>query len=388
MINLTRIWTGEEQPADALRYGRGKEAPVSASCRKPVVVWNMTRTCNLHCAHCYSDSNPQHYQSEVTLSEARSLIDDLVNYDVKHLLLSGGEPTMHPKFFTIAKYAAEKGLKLALSTNGTRLTRLRALRLREIGFDYIGISLDGIGLSNDRFRGTSGAFARTLEGIHHCQTFGHKQGLRITLTRENIYELDAFFRFIEHERIPRVCFYHLVPAGRGEVLDLPIPVETRGAIDLILLQVERWKKEGVRCEILTVTQPADGAYLLWKLERDHSPRLQEAQELLRWNGGAAHGSGSGVANIDTQGNVHPDQFTRFITLGNIRKKPFSAIWEQSRKTRPAGFENTREHLKGRCKTCRFLNACGGGLRSRAMLLTGDPWSSDPGCYLEDEMIAA
>jgi radical SAM protein with 4Fe4S-binding SPASM domain len=384
MINLTRIWTGVGQSADALRYGRGGEAPASAASRRPVVVWNLTRTCNLYCAHCYSDSAPQHYEGELTLAEARDLIDDLAHYGVRHLLLSGGEPTLHPHFFSIAKYAAEKGLKPTLSTNGTRLTRLLALRLREIGLGYIGISLDGIGRQHDLFRGTPGAFDRAVSGIRHCRAFGHKRGLRLTLTRHNIHELDAFFRFIEDEDIPRICFYHLVPAGRGAALELPTPVETRTAIDRILRQVEKWHREGIEREVLTVTQPADAAYLLWLLERDKSPGLQEARELLRWNGGAAHGSGCGLANIDPQGNVHPDQFSRSITLGNIRKKPFSEIWEHKRMPSPAGFENAGAPIGGRCKSCRYLDVCGGGFRSHAEL--GDPGGADPRCYLDDEMI--
>lgn len=386
MIDLTRIWTGEEQPTDSLRYGEGTQAPTSAASPKPVVVWNLTRTCNLHCVHCYSDSKRQRYEDELTLDEARELIDDLTHYGVRHLLLSGGEPTMHPHFFSISKYAVEKGLKLTLFTNGTRLTRLRALRLKEIGFGYISISLDGIGLRNDRFRETLGAFARTVEGIRNCRVFGNKQGLRLTLTHHNIHDLDDFFRFMETEVIARVSFHHLMPAGRGGMLELPTRAETRSAIDRILQQIEKWNCEGIRRGVLTATQPADAAYLLWRLEQDKSPRLQKARELLQCNGGAAHGSGGELANIDTQGNVHPDQFSRFITLGNIRRKPFSEIWEHSRTKQPVGFENPRDKLKGRCKSCRFLDVCGGGFRSRAMLLTGDPWSPDPGCYLDDEMI--
>jgi radical SAM protein with 4Fe4S-binding SPASM domain len=386
MINLTRLCTGRVQPADSLRYGTGAQAPVSSATRRPVVVWNITRTCNLHCAHCYSDSDTLLYPGELTRTEAFRILDDLAAYGVKHVLLSGGEPTLHPEFQTIATHARSQGLSLTLSTNGTRLTPRLAGWIKQTGFAYVGISLDGIGETHDRFRGKHGAFDRAIQGIRNCRAVGQKTGLRLTLTRNNIRELDGIFRLVEREDIQRVCFYHLVPSGRGGKLELPTATETRGALDRIMEQVELWHEIGEDREVLTVTQPADGAYLLWKLEQTRSGRVEEVRQLLEWNGGATNGSGTGIANIDTQGNVHPDQFSQHVVLGNVKERAFSEIWDEHQKSRPRTMPRLRETLQGRCRQCRYLEVCGGGFRSRASLLTRNAWGSDPCCYLSDEAI--
>jgi radical SAM protein with 4Fe4S-binding SPASM domain len=387
MTNLTRLWTGLEQSADTLRYGTGRGSVTAASERKPVVVWNITRTCNLHCTHCYSDSDTLLYRGEVGLSGAERILDDLAAYGVKHLLLSGGEPTLHPEFHAIAAAARDRGLRLTLSTNGTRLTQDRVKMLRDLDFSYVGISLDGIGAAHDAFRGKRGAFDRTLQGLRHCREAGQKVGLRLTLTQTTIEQLGSILDLVEQEDIPRVCFYHLVPSGRGQALSLPSALELQMALDLMLERVERWQRAGAERELLTVAQPADGAYLLWRLEHEHSPHLSEARKLLRWNGGAQHGSGTGIANIDPIGNVHPDQFSQNITYGNVHKTPFSQIWEKAKTSPSAQSSGSTPTVRGRCRNCRYLDVCGGGFRARALRMTGRANASDPACYLQDTMIA-
>ncbi|GAB4248229.1 MAG: putative heme d1 biosynthesis radical SAM protein NirJ1 [Candidatus Methylacidiphilales bacterium] len=387
MLNVTRLLTGMTQPADTLRYGHGPGAPRAASSRRPVVVWNITRRCNLRCIHCYSNSEARSYPGELTLAECLEVIDDLAAFRIPALLLSGGEPTLHPHFFSIAEHARRAGLKVTLSTNGTRLTRDSIRRLRSLGLSYIGISLDGIGPVHDQFRGCSGAFEQAVRAIRTCQEEGQKVGLRLTLTRHNVRELGALLDFIERENIPRVCFYHLVYSGRGHAVeDLP-PAEVRQALDQIFGRVLRWADLGHNREVLTVDQPADGAYLTMFLDRIDPARAEEARRLLRWNGGGAHSSGVGIGNIDHQGRVHPDQFWHEHTLGNVRERPFSQIWTESEHPILLGLRNRRPLLRGRCATCRFQELCGGGFRVRALQRTGDPWAEDPGCYLTDDEIA-
>lgn len=398
MINLTRLWTGTAQPADNLRYGQGHRAVKSANTRRPIVVWNITRTCNLRCIHCYSDSNAARYPGELTWEQMQNVVNDLSEYNIPALLLSGGEPMIHNRFFDLVDHATERGLKLTISTNGTLITPQKAARLKAANVAYVGISLDGIGEVHDKFRGKEGAFKAAVEGFRHCHDVNQKTGLRLTLTRNNVDNIERILDFIEEQEIQRVCFYHLVPAGRGCELEVLDTARARGAIDTLIQRVENWHSRGIDREVLTVTQPADGAYLLTRMESESHPNLDQTRELLGWNGGGANSSGRGIANIDTQGNVHPDQFWQDVQLGNVKQTPFSEIWEEQhepsaatlRKIRSVGqlsLEERQTRMTGRCATCKFFNICGGGFRTRAAFANNSMWGSDPGCYLSAEEIA-
>lgn len=398
MINLTRLWTGQAQPADNLRYGHGHAATHTARDRKPIVVWNITRTCNLRCVHCYSDSMAMKYPGELDWDQMQEVVKDLAAYQIPSLLLSGGEPLIHPRFFDLVDLATEQGLKLTISTNGTLITEEKAARLKAANVAYVGISLDGIGETHDHFRGKVGAFDGAVRGFRNCHEVGQKTGLRLTLTRHNVDNIERILDFIEDEEIQRVCFYHLVPAGRGSVMQVLDADSARHAIDTLIGRVEGWHAKGINREVLTVTQPADGAYLLVRMERENHPNLEQARKLLGWNGGGANSSGRGIANIDTQGNVHPDQFWQDVVLGNVKRMPFSRIWEggnelsapmldEIRSVGLLGVEERRERMHGRCADCKWFKLCGGGFRTRAAFANGDLWGSDPGCYLDDREIA-
>ncbi|MBP7949528.1 MAG: radical SAM protein [Verrucomicrobiales bacterium] len=387
MINLTRLWTGQAQPADYLRYGEGDQAPKSSAARRPIVVWNITRTCNLRCVHCYSDSDRRNYPGELTWDENIRVLDDLAQFQIPGLLFSGGEPMVHPRFFELAKEARSRGLRLTLSTNGTLINPANAERLKELDFAYVGISLDGIGAVHDAFRRTEGSFERAVAAFRNCKAAGQKTGLRFTLTKHNVANLEPVLDFIEQEDISRVCFYHLVPSGRGGELQLLTPQEARNTVDMLLDRVGKWAAAGRPREVLTVTQPADGVYLLLRQQREHPELAPETHRLLSWNSGSNAGSGMGLGNIDSQGEVHADQFSQSWSLGNVRKRPFSEIWQDtSSHERLAVLRGQGGAIKGRCGSCRFLDLCGGGFRQRAATLTGDPLGSDPCCPLTDEEI--
>lgn len=387
MINVTRLLTGSTQPADALRYGRGHGSPMSAAHRKPIVVWNITRRCNLRCMHCYSDSTPRHYPGELRLDESLAVLDDLAAYGIPGVLLSGGEPTLHPHFSEIVSHAVGLGLRVTVSTNGTLLDADTVGMLKRLGVVYIGISLDGIGACHDHFRGRSGTFEKVVNAFRLCRSIGQKAGLRLTLTRHTVDQLDDVLDFIEAEDIRRVCFYHLVYSGRGADLGgLPRKV-TRDCLERIATAVVRWHAAGHTREVLTVGQPADGPFFYLLAKQSYPERVCEIRKLIEWNGGGANGSGIGIGNIDSQGDVHPDQFWQTHPLGNVRNRAFSKIWGDPRDDVLIGLRDRLPRLTGRCADCRFLPACGGGFRVRAFQKSGDPWSADPGCYLFDSEIA-
>jgi len=387
MINVTRLYCGLQQPADELRYGQGPGAAPASRQRKPIVVWNITRRCNLHCIHCYSNSDARPGPGELSYAECLAVLDDLAQFGVPALLLSGGEPLLHPRFFDLAAYARQKHLRLTLSTNGTLLDADAARRIKDLGFAYVGISLDGIGDRHDQFRGRRGAFQQAVQAFRHCKAVGQKVGLRLTLSAHTVADLDQILDFVEAEGIERVCFYHLVYSGRGrEVVDVT-HAQTRQAVDKILDRAAAWAAAGQPREVLTVDQPADGPYLYLRLLRENKlAQAQRAFELLRWNGGGAFSSGTGLANIDPQGGVHPDQFWQDLCLGNVRQRPFSQIWTDNSHPTLAALRQPHRPLEGKCARCRFVPLCGGGFRARAVQVHGRPWAPDPACYLTEEEI--
>lgn len=404
MINITKLQTGAAQPADHIRYGQGDGSthphastaactPTSSRTRKPIVVWNITRTCNLRCIHCYADSHAERYPGELSWEQCCAVIDDLADYKVNALLLSGGEPLLHPQLPQLLERATERGLKVTISTNGTRITPELAKLFKKLGVAYVGISLDGIGAVHDQFRGVQGAFEGAIRGFRLCEEVGQKTGLRLTLTRNNVQCMEQILGFIEQEDIQRVCFYHLVPTGRGVDVACLKPEEARAAMDMLIDRAEAWHRSGQTRELLTVTQPADGIYLLLRQLREGNPLAEQTYRLLSWNGGGANSSGRGIANIDTQGNIHPDQFWQSVTLGNVKTQKFSDVWEAAHEPSAAQLNELRgsndpderqKKLSGRCAGCKHFRLCGGGFRTRAAFANGHWYGSDPGCYLTDE----
>ncbi len=392
MIDLSRLYCGEITAGEKIRYQwreKGKDSVRSAIDRRPVVVWNMTRTCNLKCMHCYSDSEGKTYPGELTTDEALAVVHDLAEFKIPALLLSGGEPLLRKDLFIIAHEAKRLGLRVTLSSNGTLITPSIAEKIKEAGFIYVGLSLDGIGETHDYFRGVKGSFEKTLSAIRHCKEVGQKVGLRLTMTRHTIQNLEGIFDLMITEKIDRACFYHLVFTGRGRFLkeNALSHTELRDAIDLILKWTKALHLFEMKKEILTVGNPVDGVYLYLKLlKEDRKDKAQEVLDLITLNGGGQFGSGVGLGCIDFFGNVHPDQFWMTETLGNVKDKPFSQIWQDVGHPLMKGLKNRLPLLKGRCASCMWQAQCGGGLRTRSYLATQDPWAEDPGCYLSDEEI--
>jgi 12,18-didecarboxysiroheme deacetylase len=356
--------------------------------KKPVVVWNVTRACNLNCVHCYARAVNHTHEREITHEQGLALIDDLASFGVPVILFSGGEPLMRPDLVELARYAVRSGLRAVISTNGTLISKDKATELREIGLSYVGVSLDGMEPVNDRFRGKRGAFRDALKGIRNCKQAGLKVGLRFTINRMNAAEIPAIFELLEKEAIPRVCFYHLVYAGRGSDLveeDLGAG-ETRKVVDLIIDRTKALHDRGIPTEVLTVDNHADGPYLYLRMLKERNPRAKEVLHLLKMNEG--NSSGRGIGCVSWDGSVYADQFWRHYTFGNVLDRPFSEIWSDLSNPLMAKLKDKRNYIKGRCATCKWLDICAGNFRVRAEAVTGDIWEADPACYLTDTEISS
>lgn len=354
--------------------------------KKPVVVWNVTRACNLKCVHCYAHATDRKHEKELTKEEGFSLLNDLADFGVPVVLFSGGEPLVRQDLLELARHAVGHGMRSVISTNGTLMTREKAKELKEVGLSYVGVSLDGLEEVNDRFRGKKGAFRNAITGIKNCQEAGIKVGLRFTLNRMNVKEVPFIFDLLEEEGIPRVCFYHLVYSGRGSELieqDLAHD-ETRKVVDLIIDRTKGLHDKGKPKEVLTVDNHADGPYLYLRMVKENSNRAEEVLELLKMNEG--NNSGRGIACISWDGSVHADQFWRHLSFGDVRERPFSEIWMDLSNPLMAKLKEKKRFVKGRCSTCQWLDICGGNFRVRAEAVSGDVWAPDPACYLTDEEI--
>ncbi|MDR2695438.1 MAG: 12,18-didecarboxysiroheme deacetylase [Deltaproteobacteria bacterium] len=391
MIGISKLYCGQVEPSDALRYGRHSGKLPShllqfSADKKPVVVWNMTRRCNLRCVHCYARALDERGTDAVSTEQAKALIDDLAAYGAPVMLFSGGEPLVREDVVDLAKHATGKGMRAVISTNGTLITRQKARELKEVGLSYVGISLDGGEAVHDKFRAVPGAFAKALEGIANCQAEGLKVGLRFTINRRNAGEVPVLFDLVRDLEVPRICFYHLVYSGRGSELikeDLD-HAETRALMDLIMDRTRALFDAGMPKEVLTVDNHADGPYVWMRLQREDPARAEEVFELLQYNEG--NSSGRGIACVSWDGQVHADQFWRNHSFGNVLERPFSQIWDDPDIELLQKLKDKKAHVGGRCARCRFLPVCAGNFRARAEAWHGDVWAEDPACYLTDEEI--
>ena len=380
MIGISKLYFGTIEESDRLRYRKGVH-------RKPIVVWNCTPACNLACSHCYAACAGE--QKVLTTEQALDVIDDLAAFQAPVLLFSGGEPFARPDIRELAAHAKSKGLRVTFSTNGTLIDDATADWIRDLGVAYVGISIDGTEAIHDAFRRRPGAYQLALAAIRRLRDRNVKVGLRVTMTRDNVRAIPAIFDLMRAERVPRICLYHLVYTGRGREIaatDLD-HAEARAALETIVAEAKRCFDAGFPVEVLTVDNHCDGIALYLKMKAEGHPNAERARELLALNGG--NSSGEGIACISWDGTVYPDQFWRNHPVGNVLERPFSEIWGNP----PPGslldlLRHKKEHVRGRCRTCRWLDLCGGNFRARGEAVTGDIWGEDPTCYLSDGEIRA
>ena len=393
MVGVSKLYCGAVEAGDLLRYpGRqAQELPSHllqfSADKKPVVVWNVTRRCNLKCLHCYAQATAGPAPDELSHQAALDLLRDLKDFGTPVVLFSGGEPLLRPDLLELVDRAAAHGMRAVISTNGTLISRDLAWRLKDLGLSYVGISLDGTAAIHDRFRGQPGSFAAAMAGVRHCQEMGLKVGLRFTVSRLNFREVPAIFDLVEEYQLPRICFYHLVYAGRGTklVAEALSHSQTRELLELICARTRQIFDSGRAVEALTVDNHADGPYIYLKLLKEDPGRAAEVLELLKMNEG--NNSGRGIGCVSWDGEVHADQFWRHYSFGNVQRRPFGEIWTDLSDPLMARLKEKKRYVGGRCARCRWLEVCAGNFRVRAEALNGDLWAPDPACYLTDEEIS-
>jgi len=242
-----------------------------------VVIWNLVRRCNLTCRHCYAISGDVDFPNELTTAQAKAVIDDLHAFGCRILILSGGEPLMRHDIFELTEHAKAKGFFLTLSTNGTLIDAPMADRIAAMGYDYVGISIDGIEAVHDAFRRMPGAYRLSMNALRLLRDRGVKVGLRFTMTAENAHQLPELLAITRADCFPKFYLSHLVYAGRGNknrATDTDWTV-TRAAIDMLIATAVETIEAGESFEIVTGNNDAD-AVRQQRRRRGASPALDRA----------------------------------------------------------------------------------------------------------------
>ena len=341
--------------------------------RLQLVAWEITRSCNLHCAHCRASSSAGEYAGELTTQEAFRLIDQINEAGSPIIILTGGEPLVRADVYSLAEYARDKGLRVVMGSNGTLVTPQVAARLKASGLSRVSVSLDfPTAEKQDKFRGQQGAFEAALSGIRSIRKSGIEVQINCTLTRLNIAYLNDLLSLALHEGAVAFHPFFLVPTGRGKGLsDVELSAgEYESALNWIYdKQLELGDK--------IFFKPTDAPHYLRILsQRGASPATG------RHHGGADSVSrgcmaGSGFCFISHTGRVQGCGYLD-LEAGNIRNQPFGDIWRDS----PL-FKQLRDlsAIKGKCGTCEYKRICG-GCRARALETTGDHLESEPYCIYQ------
>ncbi len=379
MINISKLYCGLAGESDHLRYSEASAGPV--------VVYNCTSKCNLRCAHCYSSSGPSDSDDELTTDQAKALLRQLAEMNCPVVLFSGGEPLLRNDLFELLTEAQRLSLRTVISTNGTLIDAAAAQNLARAGVSYVGISIDGEQRFHDGFRQVKGCFNQALMGIENCRKAKMRTGLRFTITKANAGQIPTAFDIAAEAGVRRICFYHLVRSGRAKELEQQVltPQQIRNILDVIIEKTDELVQKGLIDEVLTVDNHADGPYLLMKMHRQQSPRLEQSGKLLLANGG--NRIGERIVCVGWDGSVYPDQFWRNYSLGNTKDKTLKEIWENPVEPVLNRLRNKEQFADTRCLQCRWFKFCKGNYRFLNSDAGDEHWLNEPACYLSDEETA-
>lgn len=335
---------------------------------RPIIIsWNITKKCNLNCAHCYRDAGSA-ARNELTTPEAFDLIDEIEKSGFKMLILSGGEPLIRKDVFEIIKYASDKKLKIMLGSNGTLITDTVAKKCLKAGVARLGISVDSIDKKkHDDFRKYPGSFKKTLKGIENLKKANVPFQIHTTVTKNNINEIQDITSFAEKIGAKAHHLFFLVLTGRA-AHDAALNMGSNAILEQIsaeeqerlLRNIIRGMKNGkIKIEVKPTCAPA-------------FVRIAKKEGLdMHYTRGCL--AGISYCVILPDGEVHPCPYLP-VSAGNIRNKKFSRIWKESKLFSELRLQN----LKGSCGRCIYNKICG-GCRAQAYAVYSDYLAQDPFC---------
>jgi len=360
VINVSRLYCGIENSSDRFRYH---------SVSGPVVVYNCTNKCGQNCLHCYSKTDLD--AKELDTQQAKNFLNQLVEIKCPVVLFSGGEPLERADLFELLDYSSKLGLRTALSTNGNLINEQVAKMLIDVGVSYVGVSIDGTEKTHDNFRGIAGSFKKAVNAVKFCKEVNLKIGLRFTMTNRNFSQIHDIFSLAQNLNVQRICFYHLISAGQAVKNNLKCTnQQVRQSLNDILNCAKGFSSKGVT-EVLTVGNHADGAFVLNRLKQEKLPLYEKTFDLLQKFGG--NKIGIKILDVDSAGNIHPDQFWQNYSLGNVTEMEIGEIFKKSLNI----FMDKTEFSPDRCKKCCWLKICGTNMRDTHL---------EPDCYLDDKEI--
>ena len=337
-----------------------------------LVAWELTRRCNLRCAHCRASAG-KGASDELTFDEAKRVVDDIASFAQPILILTGGEPLLCPYVWELIVYAREKGLKPVVGTNGTLVDAFVAARLAEADVSRISVSIDfPTAEAHDAFRGVKGAFDAAVAGIRAARAAGIEVQINTTVTRLNRHLLEDIHALAVSLDAQALHPFLLVPTGRGADL---------ADVEMSAAEYEetlRWVCERQKDSPLEFKPTDAPQYQRIVLERTGKMPVPQggAGFVERASCPFTKGclAGTGFAFISAAGDVQPCGYFD-LKLGNVRETPFSRIWRES----PV-LDDLRhpERLKGKCGVCEYKGVCG-GCRARAFAKTGDYLAEEPLC---------
>ncbi|MFC2052314.1 radical SAM protein [Chloroflexota bacterium] len=343
-----------------------------------LVAWELTRSCNLFCAHCRGTSAPTSYSGELTTEECFRLVDQILEVGRPIIILTGGEPLARPDVLQIARYAVDKGLRVVMGTNGTLITEEMAAKLKDVPISRLGISLDfPVAELQDDFRGQVGAFEATMAGIANARRAGIEIQINSTITRLNVNYLDELLALALE--VGAVAFhpFMLVPTGRGkglESVELP-PEKYEQTLHWIY---DKQMELGDRMFF----KPTDVPHYL-RVVKQRQKQVQGIGQKPAMGSNPSNAvtrgclAGTGFCFVSSQGKVKGCGYLD-IEAGDIRKESFSRVWANS-----SLFLKLRDlsNIKGKCGVCEYKRICG-GCRARAYEATGDCLEAEPYCIYE------
>jgi radical SAM protein len=332
-----------------------------------VVIWEVTRACDLACFHCRASAQPGRNPLELSTIEAKKLIDDIAELNPPIFIFTGGDPLKRPDVYELVEYAASKHLHPAMTPSATPLLNRESLmELKRAGLRRLALSLDGPTPElHDSFRGVAGSFVRTLDAMHWANEIGLPVQINTTVSRRNVNELEHVLSVVKNFRIVMWSLFFMVPTGRAEAADMPSAEE----FESVFARLHSLSKDAP-FKIKTTEAQHYRRYLLQQ-------RPRENQEEMPANGAPGIlpiNDGKGFMFISHTGEVQPSGFLP-ISAGNIRHASVTDIYRNSELFRQ--LRDTR-NLRGKCGECEFRAICGGS-RARAYALSGDIFAADPSC---------